>query len=283
MGFKTDASFLRFLTMGAAGARRVMQQLAAAGFQPIELECYCTSNKIWATKIKRLRLPDLLCVRTGLRVEVRAKSDLKIKMSDAPNNPERAWDAGLRDDDLVAFIACFDSESGPMPADEAAFFPVFSLRASVGKSRLGTPKSASEGSERDREWPAVIPTRHGTVEQISDEPAPNRRRKLVVLMDNQGKGKPARRQTYVLNGKTSYVRPGDRFRGRASIIAGTPPVMARLEDYAARAYDPLAALESPNEVDRYTAAKALPRRPGAGMRAVGRLEALAACRTLTAN
>ena len=69
MGFKTDTSFLRFLTMGAMGVQQVMRQLRAAGFSPSELERYCGSNKIWATKVKRLRLPDLLCVRTGLRLE----------------------------------------------------------------------------------------------------------------------------------------------------------------------------------------------------------------------
>src|ERR1700758_78409 len=101
MGFKVDSSFLRFVTMGARGVHRVAAELKQRGFEPIELERYCGSNKIWATKVKRLRLPDLLCVRTGLRVEVRAKSDLKIRMSDAPTNPERRWDTGLRDDDLA--------------------------------------------------------------------------------------------------------------------------------------------------------------------------------------
>ena len=50
-----------------------MAQMRAAGFEPIELEPVFTSNKIWATKVKRLRLPDLLLHTTGLRVEVRAK------------------------------------------------------------------------------------------------------------------------------------------------------------------------------------------------------------------
>src|SRR5215467_12748880 len=100
MGFKADTSFLKFLTMGAAGARQVMEQMRAGGFEPIELERYCTSNKIWTTKVKRLRLPDIQCVRTGLRVEVRAKSDLQIRMSDAPANPDRRWDVGMRDEDL---------------------------------------------------------------------------------------------------------------------------------------------------------------------------------------
>ena len=79
MGFKVDSSFLRFLTMGARGVHRVSDELRSFGFEPIELERYCGSNKIWATKVKRLRLPDLLCVKTGLRLEVRAKSDLKIR------------------------------------------------------------------------------------------------------------------------------------------------------------------------------------------------------------
>src|ERR1700693_6490562 len=108
MGFKADNSFLRFLSMGALGVRQTMKQLAGMGFVPIELERDGASNKIWATKVKRLRLPDVLCVRTGLRVEVRAKSDLKIRMSDAPTNPDRRWHSGLRDTDLSAFIACFD-------------------------------------------------------------------------------------------------------------------------------------------------------------------------------
>ena len=105
MAFKTDRSFLRFLTMGAIGVRETARTLRDEGFKPIELERYCTSNKIWMTKVKRLRLPDLLCVRTGVRFEVRAKSALKVRMSDAPANPDRRWDVGLRDNDLVAFIA----------------------------------------------------------------------------------------------------------------------------------------------------------------------------------
>lgn len=95
MGLKADDSFLRFVSMGAVGALAAMKHLREMGFQVIELERYSTSNKIWSTKVKRLRLPDLLCVRTGLRFEVRGKSDLAIKMSHSPKNAERAWDSGL--------------------------------------------------------------------------------------------------------------------------------------------------------------------------------------------
>ena len=186
MGFKVNSSFLRFLTMGALGVRSVLAELKSRGFEPIELERYCTSNKIWTTKVKRLRLPDLLCVKTGMRVEVRAKSDLMIRMSDAPNNPERAWDAGLRQEDLVALVGCAEGPNGPVPADEAAYFSVAMLRDSVRLSKLGPPKSASEGAERDRTWPSTVPRRPGRVLSLDND-------KLVVMLE--GDGAPARRQT----------------------------------------------------------------------------------------
>ena len=104
MGLKVDSSFLKFVTMGAMGARRVAQLMTDACLQPIELERYSSSNKIWQTKVKRLRLPDLLCLATGLRVEVRAKSDLTIKMSDTPTNADRRWNSGLAGGDMVAFV-----------------------------------------------------------------------------------------------------------------------------------------------------------------------------------
>jgi hypothetical protein len=68
MPFKPDLSFLQKLTMGVVGTRATLDYLRSLGFQMIELERYSTSNKIWSTKVKRLRLPDILCVRTGVRV-----------------------------------------------------------------------------------------------------------------------------------------------------------------------------------------------------------------------
>ena len=265
MGFKTDTSFLRFLSMGAVGVRQTMSQLQAVGFVPIELERYCASNKIWMTKVKRLRLPDVLCVKTGLRLEVRAKSDLKIRMSDAPNNPERTWDAGLRDDDVAAFIAVFEDDNGQRAADEAVFFSVRALRRSVGRSKLGPPKSASEGAERDRTWPAIIPSANGAVQSVTRE-------KLVVIME--GTGGALRKQTFTLNGKRVYLRPGDRFTGGASILAGAPAEPADLSVFLNRTYDPLTALRDRNAVDRYAAVKAIPRRNDLRRRGVSALEDL---------
>ncbi len=248
MGFKTDTSFLRFLTMGARAVHRTMDQLRVLGFEPIELERYCGSNKIWATKVKRLRLPDLLCIKTGLRVEVRAKTDLKIRMSDAPSNPERVWDAGNRDEDVVALIACFDKDEGPEPADRAIFFSVKALRDSVVHSRLGPPKSASEGAERDRTWPGIVPTCDGTVIDVTPD-------RLIVEMRTTGS--TTRRQTYLLRGKVAYVRPGDTFSAQTTILAGVPRALANLPSYLRKRYKPLDDLRARAAVDRYAAAKAL--------------------------
>lgn len=273
MGFKADTSFLRFVTMGATGARRTMALLRAAGFAPIELERYATSNKIWATKIKRLRLPDLLCVRTGLRVEVRTKSDLTVKMSDAPDNPDRVWHAGLRDDDVIAFIACREADGVMRAADAANFFPVGALKAAEPLSKLGQPKSASEGSERDRAWPAYVPALDGRVTEIRGGGLLGGPPTHIRMVLHEG-GRPPRPYTYALRGKHAYVREGDRFSGGETVIAGVAAAKAELTPYLARAYDPLADLAAAREVDRYAAVKALPHRAELAAAARPRLEAL---------
>jgi len=247
MGFKVNTSFLRFLTMGAVGVHSTIEHLRERGFEPIELERYCGSNKIWMTKVKRLRLADLLCVRTGLRFEVRAKSTLKVRMSDAPNNADRRWDTGLRDDDVVAFVACNQDGERIDVFGSPVFFQVGDLRASVDTTELGPPKSATEGAERDREWKSTVPSQDGEVMEV----APDR---IITALAS------GRRQTYKLGGKVAYVHAGDRFVGNASIIAGAIPRLAPLAEAHARTWDPLETLAAPNAVDRYAAAKAIPYR-----------------------
>ena len=266
MAFKASASFLQYLSIGAVGVQRIMQELRYEGFEPIELERYCASNKIWTTKVKRLRLPDLLCAKTGMRVEARAKTDLQIRMSDAPLNPDRVWDAGLRDNDVVALIACSHTEVGPHPADHANYFTVGALRESVGKSKLGPPKSASQGAERDRTWPATVPTRDGTVLEVSPD-------RLVVQMHADSE-RPSRKQPYALNGKTAYVDSGEEFEANATILAGAPAALADLSTYSLLRYEPLEGLDSENSVDRYAAVKALRYRQSADALVVGAVERL---------
>ena len=156
---------------------------------------------------------------------------------------------GLRDDDIVALIRCFDTDSGPKPADDAVYFTVGALRASEERSRLGPPKSASEGAERDRTWAATVPSRDGTVLEIKED-------RLIVQM-NADAERPPRRQTYILRGKAVYVSPGDAFSALTTIVAGEPPARADLSSYLPRRYAPLQDLQSESDVDRYAAVKAL--------------------------
>jgi len=250
MGFKADTSFLRFLSIGAVGARQVMKVMKEAGFAPIELDRGSTFNKIWATKIKRLRLPDILCVKTGLRIEVRGKTDLQIRMSDAPGNPERHWDAGMRDEDLAAFIACKDDDGVPVAATEPVFFTYRDLRESIDRSSLSDAKAASEGAETARTWPSTVPKRNGVVREITNST-------IRVTMDGD-RERSERAQVYQLRDKVAYVVAGDRFTADASIIAGVPGKRASLSSYLKNKYDPLRDINAETAVDRYAAVKALP-------------------------
>jgi len=247
MGFKADTSFLKYLTMGAVGTKRVIEELRLLGFMPVELERYCTANKIWATKVKRLRMPDLLCARTGLRIEVRSKSALVLKMSDAPANPDRKWDAGLRDEDIIAFVAVTD-EGGALTTGPAQYFTVRAFREAVGTSALGPPKSASEGAERDRTWPSTVPKRSGIVTSVSDA-------RIVLEFGSESGG--TRRQTYSLGNKVPYVSAGDSVAGNKAFLAGTPAKTSDLRPFLGTAYDPIQGLRANNVLDRFAAVKAL--------------------------
>tara|TARA_Y100001933_G_scaffold220528_1_gene229869 strand:+ start:4389 stop:5468 length:1080 start_codon:yes stop_codon:yes gene_type:complete len=116
-------------------------------------------------------------------------------------------------------------------------------------SKLGARKSASEGAEQDRNWPASVPKKDGQVLEVDSG-------KIVAMLD-AGPGYAKRRQTYQLKGKTSYVRPGDRFRGLIDVIAGAPAGMADLDVHLDQHYQPLVEIRSKNDVDRYAAVKAL--------------------------
>jgi hypothetical protein len=245
VALKVDSSFLKFVTMGALGARRVCELMARAGLQPIELERYSRSNKIWSTKVKRLRLPDLLCVRTGLRVEVRAKSKLTIKMSDAPTNPDRRWNTGFALRDMIAFVLIHEAEDGTLhAADNAELFWVENLQATEDDSRLGPPKSASEGAERDREWPSIVATTSGVVQAIDDT-------RISTRLEG------GRNQTYQLRGKTAYFAAGQPFLAESQFLAGLPAAKAAFPDPRQVRWNPRDMLRSDSPIDRYVALKAL--------------------------
>src|ERR1035437_5048610 len=173
--FKTDESFLEKLAIGAIGARAVFQELQRQGDNPIELERGSMDYKIWKSiKIKRLRVPDLLCLNCGTRVEARAKTQLEISMSHSLSDPERGWDKGLTEHDVVALSVCRkiggspnDWEAGPL----IQFISVVALRKAFAENRVVSekPKGAGEGFELRVTWPAAVASSDGVVSVLTAE------------------------------------------------------------------------------------------------------------------
>lgn len=252
MGFKSDREFLRNVSIGAIGTRKVAELLRTAGFRIIELERYSSSNKIWATKIKRVRVPDLLCLKTGVRIESRAKSDLKITMSHAVNNPDRTWDKGLRDEDLVAFIHCRPTGDTFVPSDNLNLFRVGDLRASATRAGLSQMKAVSEGSEIQLTWPATIPGKAGEVLDIDEMSIYTKmegRKQKYKITRTDDDGIPYRFSVYV--GK------GDCFGPEDTIIASAVKEKVPVECWDDDQYDFLGDLNSPVRETAYCAVKAL--------------------------
>jgi hypothetical protein len=131
--------------------------------------------KIWKKiKIKRIRVPDILCVKCGIRVESRAKTKLEVTMSHSFSDPDRGWDAGLKDNDYVVLVVC--KKTGECPIDWQAsdliqYIAVKDLRAAERQQRIVhvKPKGAGEGFEARITWPAVIASAGGTIKAVSSE------------------------------------------------------------------------------------------------------------------
>lgn len=212
-------------------------------------------------------MPDLLCLKTGIRIECRAKSALKLTMSHAVNNAERAWDKGLRDDDLVAFIQCTPQDESWQAADRVNLFRVRDMRRQAHLAGLGRMKAASEGSEIQLTWPATIPTAAGKIEAVSPE--------RIIAVLNSG-----RRQTYQLRRKeftlSAHAKSGDMFGAGDTIIASALPMLVEPIVPAQPQYDFAADLDSDDTATVYAAVKALGFLSADGKDAPQKLESIAA-------
>lgn len=169
--------------MGAIGTITVLEDLRRQEHSPIELERGSTSFKIWKNiKIKRIRVPDILCLDCGRCIECRTKTKPEISMSHSQADPERGWDYGLNDSDRIAFVVCSKKSDKPTdwdPVGPVQYVSVGDLRRSqrAGRAVLTSPKGAEEGFEIRMIWPSTSASTEGIISTIQDSRIQYKRRK----------------------------------------------------------------------------------------------------------
>jgi hypothetical protein len=256
--FKSDDSFLRKLVVGASGVNATIRRLKELGFNPIELERGSTGFKIWKKiKIKRIRVPDILCLDTGLRFESRGKTKLEISMSHSLNDPKRVWDFGMRDDDIVSIVAFEQDEIDPVSIKQVSpihFVAVKDMRDAFTKNctRKTKPKGFEEGSEIRVIWPSAFAHYKSQIDEITQDKI-----KLEPMADSDKK------QTIILSRNKGEIIlfpsvKKDEVVEENQIIASVVPIKLDLscpekvkEEYF------IEKLGSVNLSERYAAAKAL--------------------------
>ena len=226
----------------------------------MELERGSMSFKIWkAIKVKRVRVPDILCLRCARRVESRAKTNMEISMSHSTSNAERGWDFGLEDTDMVALAYCEKTGSGPLDwtaSELVQYIPVRSLREAwrANEVKMERPKGAQEGFEIRATWPSAVARASGTVEEAS--PQVIRYRKEG---DNRSVSVRLQRREVLLR---PLVARGDVVLPN-QIIASVVPVTGRFPcEGGATAAHYVHWLSSTSLSDRYAGVKALSRLEG---------------------
>lgn len=253
--FKSDESFLQKLAVGATGTKATIRKLQDLGFQPIELERGSTGYKIWKKiKIKRVRVPDILCLRSGQRFESRGKTKLEISMSHSLKDPHRAWDAGMRDDDFVAVLLC--SQSGEAPVDWEIASPIHFIKvehmravAAAKHIQITQPKGVEEGSEIRIIWPSTAAREESVVTAVTET--------SIQLAPRSG----GRKQTCRLKRSNFYLMPlcavGDVVEQNQIVAATVPIILNPVPDRNVSEEFFLERLGSASLSERYAAAKAL--------------------------
>lgn len=242
--------------MGAVGTRQVINDLRKQGHHPIELERGSTSFKIWkAIKIKRIRVPDILCVNCATRVESRAKRRLELSMSHSFSDPERGWDYGLEDKDFVALVVCYRNGERPIDWETdnlVQYVSVESLRTAYKQGGVyGVhPKGAQEGFEARITWPTSRASAPGVVSTVAPGKLQYRREEDNRTITLQ-----------LIRKKDIQLQPlvseGERIEEN-QILASTVPVQRSFpcsNTVSKQRYIEL--LRSSSLSERYTAAKAL--------------------------
>lgn len=258
---KADESFIEYLALGATSSHRAVEFLNDKGHQVIELERGALSSRIWQHKEKQLRVPDLLCIKCGRKIESRGKKNLEIKMSHSTSDEEREWDHDADDEDWVALLRCEKDGDHPrdwIPPEEVNIVSYEQLRETEDKTKQ-TRSGPTEGSELTIEWPSSTSTADGIVKQIKGD---NDRVQISRDSDNYT-------LSYSLEKKigddeyaqlTPLVEPGERVPAETKFIAAPfEPISGDRLNCPANypVEDWIEDLDSESFSDRFAAIKAL--------------------------
>jgi len=238
LALKPDASFFRKIAAGVVGVRAVVFDMAQQGHELVELERGAADMRIWKdVKRKRVRIPDLVCLRCGTRIECRAKTKPELSMSHSATEAERAWDFGMVDGDWIAFPVCLPVENAEWSRGRLGaavsywrerswvrwkvagcinYFPVAGFRS--GTHGKGRRKGVTEGSENFIAWEATFSNRDGTVVGVDTEA-----RKVTVRRDSDGHSYTWR----VKQGQQILVAEGQRVRENQVIASAVPCLSAQ--------------------------------------------------------
>lgn len=243
LALKPDSSFFRKITIGAVGSRAICNDLSLHGHEMVELERGSTETKLWKeVKRKRVRIPDLVCLRCGQRAESRAKTKAELAMSHSATDDERAWDFGMTETDLIGFPVCeavdekywsagsLESNSSYWhernwvkwePKGHINYFRVGAFRA-IPPTKTDT-KGVTEASETSISWHAHFSSRNGVIEAVMET---DRGRKITIKPSPDG-----RRIPVTVSPKYQvFVKEGDAIRLN-QVISG-PIKPAKGEDLA---------------------------------------------------
>ena len=202
-----------------------------------------------------MRVPDILCLNTGIRFESRGKTKLEISMSHSLIDRRRAWDADMRDDDFVSIVVLDQNDDSPIDLQRISpvhFVSVSDMRQAFIARQISItkPKGVEEGSEIRVIWTSAAANQLSVVSavergKISLTPIPAARKQSIRL---------SRKGNITLLPQISVGETVDANQ----IVAAVVPVKTALQCPAPvdEAYF-INKLASVNLSERYAAAKAL--------------------------
>jgi hypothetical protein len=238
--FKPDSSFFEKIVRGAVGCRAVAQDLNRRGHRMVELERGSTDTKLWKdVKRKRVRIPDLVCSRCGVRVESRAKQAAILSMSHSATENERSWNFGMVDADWVAFPVVTAADlprwsngrfNGHASYWHERSWARWQAHAWVNYFTVGAfaavpfvqlqRKGVTEGSELTIGWPATFSNYDGTVTLVAEDA-------VSVCRAEDGRNMPRRKFKAP---QRPVVAIGDRVTAQQVLASAVAPLtIAELE------------------------------------------------------